>query len=114
VEGPAQAPEGVQRLRKTLHGAITDEALANRLADRWEPLILDRNAVHFDEELRPLEMHPSGLTRTSAELVTYSLEKAQAAVDLLRETHVAVRDSPRPATNGWGGAQAHLITELDR
>jgi hypothetical protein len=101
------------RMRETFTAALTDPALADILATRWNPLVQDRNAaVHFDEELRPLELHPSGLTHTAAESVTYSAERAQGAVSLLAETLIGLQDHHVDTVTSWASGQTALIEEL--
>ena len=92
------SPSASAVLRDALHKSIAlDPAAVAALARRATPVILARDkAVHFQGVAHAPVPHPSG-THSSIEAALYSLEEAEKAVALMRETFRAVADHPRPA-----------------
>lgn len=98
---PAGKESNSARVTRVLAASVADPALATSLAERWRPIIALRNdTVHYDEEARDLDWHPSGLTRTAVESRTYNAGQAEAAAHLLLDTLTAIRDHPTPAVIG--------------
>jgi len=85
------------RFWKTLQlGFDVGEDKVQRWQTEFDWLYPTRNkAVHFEEVQSGLLPHPSG-TNTAPELVTYSLEEAERAVDLLIDVLKTCIQNPKP------------------
>jgi hypothetical protein len=113
-ETPGKLPKAASRVREVLKNAITAQATANVLADRWEPVLAARSAaVHFLETPAAPAPHPLG-TNTGPEYVRYSLETAKEATSLLLDTLRALRDDAKPSMAKWGKDFTLTISRLEQ
>jgi hypothetical protein len=112
-ETAGQLPKAIGRVREVLKNAISTQATANALADRWEPVLAARSAaVHFLETRATPEPHPLG-TNTAPEHVRYRLESAEVATSLLLDTLRALRGDPKPAMSKWAKDFAAAVERLE-
>jgi hypothetical protein len=89
--GPRRRFEVLEMLKR----GFTLRAKAHRWRDEIDWLFTIRDdAVHFKEADRDTALHPTG-TGTSAENVTYSVESATRAVELLRDVLETCRVTPK-------------------
>lgn len=96
------------RIRETLRLAFHIDAVARARSDDLDWLFQLRNeAVHFEEESRPVVAHPLG-TNTAVENEKYSMHHASRAVDLALDLSEACITSAKPAKAfaSWGARHA--------
>lgn len=69
------------------------------------------SAVHFTEDWKDSAPHPLG-NNAAPELVTYSAESAERAVNLLVDVLAVCRDKPRDKTRKWSEETRTALDEL--
>jgi hypothetical protein len=70
------------------------------------------DAVHFTEDWKEPTPHPLG-NNAAPELVAYSVESAERAIDLLVGVLIVCRDKPRtPRVQAWSAGKRQTIDDL--
>jgi hypothetical protein len=86
-ESPGRTASATARAREVLKRSVGSAAEAQSLTDRWDVIFNKRGgAVHFGETPEPPIPHPSGIGNVSPVHLTYDMERATEAADLLLST----------------------------
>ena len=70
------------------------------------------NSLHFEGEDHTPVAHPTGVF-ASRDALTYCLENAEAAVDLMESIFAAMRNHPKPVLRKWAESHDAVLIPLD-